>query len=441
MPRKDTKDIELADEKKIEDSIEKEVKKARAKRATTKTSSKSTSTVKKAKEEKSEEKETKKAAKKTTTTKKTAAKKKDEASTNVEKEKVEKKAKATSKAKKSDDETKTKKTVSKVKAEKETTSKPKKETKKATKTTTKATAKKKDEASTDAKKVAAKKSASKAKAEKETKVEPKKEVKKTTAKKETTATKKTTAAKKTGTKTSSPKTKTSKSSKTVAKKKSSKKTEKNAKRTIKSAKTMIVQNQYLRQNIEILEYFDLPYRYNETTVKVLAQTPKILFVYWDISDYDRDQYKLQYGENFFDETYPVLLVKNETYGYVQEVPVNDFANSWYLHVNDSRSKYSIELGRKYKNKPIEESPYIFVKESNPIIAPNDHILFEELKPVIKYKNAKTNEITFKTITNVLKDGKIVDFYSLYQLIYNVEDLNEFFNLDNPSSGNPTSTFK
>ena len=205
---------------------------------------------------------------------------------------------------------------------------------------------------------------------------------------------------------------------------------------------MNVQNQYLRKNIEVLEYFDLPYRYNETVVKVLAQTPKILFVYWDISDHDREQYRLNYGENFFDETYPVLLVKNETYGYVDEIPVNDFANSWYLHIRNPRSKYSIELGRKYKNKSVEESPYIYIKDSNHIIVPNDHILFEELKPVIKYRNAKTNEITFKNITNILKDGKIIDFYSLYQLLYNVADLNEFFSLDNPSSkGNPTSTFK
>jgi len=35
------------------------------------------------------------------------------------------------------------------------------------------------------------------------------------------------------------------------------------------------------------EYYDLPYRYNKTLVKILAQTPKRLFVYWDIADEDR----------------------------------------------------------------------------------------------------------------------------------------------------------
>lgn len=268
--------------------------------------------------------------------------------------------------------------------------------------------------------------------EKEEKVTVQKKATKATSKRQAPKTTKNTKSKSTTSsskKTSSPKSKQKRSSK------------KSNKKTIKSYKTITLQSQFLKNNIDILEYFDLPYRYNETTVKILAQTPKILFVYWDISDYDKEQYKLNYGENFFNDTYPVLLVKNETFGYTTEVPVNDFANSWYLDVPDAYSKYSVELGRKYKNIKKEESPYIYIKSSNKIIAPNDHVLFEKLKPVIKYKNAKTNEITFKNVSNVIKDGEILDFYSLYQLIYNVEDLNSFFLPNNPSSGNPTSTFK
>ena len=43
-----------------------------------------------------------------------------------------------------------------------------------------------------------------------------------------------------------------------------------------------------KKKVEIVEYYDLPYRYNQTVVKVLAQTPNTLFVYWDISDDDRN---------------------------------------------------------------------------------------------------------------------------------------------------------
>ena len=82
----------------------------------------------------------------------------------------------------------------------------------------------------------------------------------------------------------------------------------------------------------ILEYYDLPYRYNQTVVKILAQTPTTLFVYWDISDIDRINFIEKYGEDFFNKTKPILLIYNKTKNYYLEVEINDFANSWYLHM-------------------------------------------------------------------------------------------------------------
>ena len=71
----------------------------------------------------------------------------------------------------------------------------------------------------------------------------------------------------------------------------------------------------LTKKINILEYYDLPYRYNQTVVKVLAQTPTTLFIYWDISDEDRNNFVKQYGENFFNDTKPVLIIHNKTMNY------------------------------------------------------------------------------------------------------------------------------
>ena len=142
------------------------------------------------------------------------------------------------------------------------------------------------------------------------------------------------------------------------------------------------------------EYYDLPYHYDQTIVKVLAQTPTTLFVYWDISDTDRKAFEEKYGENFFETTKPVLIVYNDTKGYSFEVEINDFANSWYLHVNDSNSEYQVELGRRpipvnynympdyniEKNGPIEElkTPYFYISSSNELDSPNDRILFNKI---------------------------------------------------------------
>ena len=217
-----------------------------------------------------------------------------------------------------------------------------------------------------------------------------------------------------------------------------------------------------KQPINIVESYDLPYRYNETIVKILYQTPNTLFVYWDIADSDRENYIKQYGENFFNITRPVLIIHNDTMHYNFEIPINDFANSWYLHINDSKCDYRVELGRRpnYYNKEatkeIEEkikTDYIYVSTSNEIESPNDHVLFSTNENnTIKIRNVKnSNEKSIslfeivkhlpamKRVQNIpyIKEELLKDIYSG---IYQTEDLSIFEKIkNNPSSGgNPSS---
>ena len=186
-------------------------------------------------------------------------------------------------------------------------------------------------------------------------------------------------------------------------------------------------------------------KYNKTVIKLLAQTPKTLFVYWEISDEDIENYKKQFGENFFETTKPVLKVYNKTLNYSFEVEINDFANSWYLHVNDSKSDYKIELGRR----PIQyneniKNDYIYITSSNEIESPNDHILFNTSQKMVYFRNVKTNVETSKdvfTLSFIRNIGKIYHIYDikdLYKELYKHEDNIE--NLSNPSS-NTSSQFK
>ena len=204
------------------------------------------------------------------------------------------------------------------------------------------------------------------------------------------------------------------------------------------------------------EYYDLPYRYNKTVVKILAQTPTNLFVYWEISDEDRKKLKEQYGDYFFEITKPVLVVHNLTMNYSFELDINDFANSWYFHVNDSSCEYKIELGRRpipinysympqydiEKNGPIQpvETPFIYISSSNNLEAPNDHILFNN-KNKIYFRNVKTNQIVEKDVKDfpfIVKDNKFVNIYELYKKLYKDEIIDDKFDRMNPSSGNPSS---
>lgn len=206
----------------------------------------------------------------------------------------------------------------------------------------------------------------------------------------------------------------------------------------------------LEKDLEFLpEYYDLPYRYNETVVKILAQTPKRLFIYWDISDNDTQKYLRAFGEDFFEKTYPVLLVHNEELNYTYEIPINDFANSWYLDIKDSKCKYTVQLGRKFKEIPkfakeimqiVQEekinlkNDYIEIVSSNTLEAPNDRVLFNEIKPSITYRNVKTGEESTKDITNILSScAKVYNVYDLYKAIYKDEFDSDILDLNNPSS--------
>lgn len=250
----------------------------------------------------------------------------------------------------------------------------------------------------------------------------KKAVTKKTTSKTTSATKKTTTKKATA-------------KKTTAKKSSTKTTPKS---TTKAKKF----NTTKKKKVEIVEYYDLPYRYNQTIVKVLAQTPKTLFIYWDISDTDKEKYKEQYGENFFETTKPILIVHNDTLGYSFEVEINDFANSWYLHVSDSKCDYRIELGRRpiVKTEKIN-TDYIYISTSNKIESPNDHILFNKEQKMVYFRNVKTGKQTQKPTTSlsfIRNMGKIYNIYDFYKAIYPNENIEELYDLSNPSSGNPSS---
>lgn len=181
------------------------------------------------------------------------------------------------------------------------------------------------------------------------------------------------------------------------------------------------------------EYYDLPYRYNQTIVKILAQTPTTLFVYWDISDEDKTSLIKIHGDDFFGKSRPVLLVHNLTHNYTFEIEINDFANSWYIKTQEPNCDYVIELGRKYNNSKNE---YIYINSSNNIFSPNDHILFENANlGNVLFKNVKTNVVSskdfgdLKFINNI--DKLYGNIYDVYSALYNDELLDE---LNNPSSG-------
>ena len=131
--------------------------------------------------------------------------------------------------------------------------------------------------------------------------------------------------------------------------------------------------------------------------------------------------------------------------YSFEVEINDYANSWYVHLNDADCDYSVELGRRpiYANSNIAD--YIYVSTSNDMEMPNNHILFDRLGKTVFFKNVKNNFVEEKEISSItfMKNiGKVYNIYEVYKQLYKDEiEIEELDNMKLNLSSSNSSTFK
>lgn len=340
----------------------------------------------------------------------------DEKKTKVKKATTTKKADTTKKTKKAvqDKKTSAAKTTKKKETSKKSTTSAKSTTAKKTTATKKSADVKK--ATTAKKPTVAKKSTSATKKDTEKKSSPAKKSstsKTSTSKKSTT--KNSTAKKSTEAKDTSSKKATSTRKTSTAKKSSEKKSKKD------------------KPVAEIAEYYDLPYKYGETVVRLLAQTPKTLFVYWEVSEKDIENFKNIYGDDFFNKTKPILIVHNLTLDKTTEIEINDFANCWYVNTEDSDCKFDIELARKFvtstsnSDNNSKNNETVSIAKSNELQSPNNHILFEKIQEFVVFRNVNNENVIKKNI----KSFKFLkDIYKFYKDMYDEEILN-----------NPSSQFK
>lgn len=339
---------------------------------------------------------------------------------------------------------KEKKIVDKTKKEKEVkTAAAKKVTTKKTepkKTTSKTTTSKKTAAINDDKKVVTVEKKTEKKETSKVKKEPKsktaKTIKKETSKSSSLSKEKPKQAKTLASKKAAPSSKKAKTTKTTTPK-----TKKTATKSTKITKTNTKKTAVKKEpkvKEYIMEYYDLPNKYNQTTVKVLAQNPEVLYIYWEISDEDTNNYIKQYGVDFFQNTKPILKITNKSKNYSFEIDINDYANCWYLNVPDAKCEYTVELARipiRFSSKV--NTDYIAITKSNTIEIPNDHVLFFNSNDTVEFQNVKTKEKTSKKVSAMnLIDYAINNIYKEY----NLTPVRNRFDLKNPISNNPTSSF-
>ena len=97
------------------------------------------------------------------------------------------------------------------------------------------------------------------------------------------------------------------------------------------------------------EYYDLPTKYDKTTVKLLVQSPARMYTYWDVSDKTIKEFSSNNHDDY-NSCIPFLRITNLSMNYSYEIRIDPFANNYYIDVKDTDCDYKVELIRKEKGK-------------------------------------------------------------------------------------------
>lgn len=109
------------------------------------------------------------------------------------------------------------------------------------------------------------------------------------------------------------------------------------------------------------EYYDLPIKYNQTLIRLLVQSPNRMYAYWEVSDITMKNFSNHFG-NYSDYT-PALKITNNTKNYSYVIPIDPFANNYYIQVEDTGCDYKVELGR------IKNNEFMNIYTSNNVTMP------------------------------------------------------------------------
>lgn len=186
------------------------------------------------------------------------------------------------------------------------------------------------------------------------------------------------------------------------------------------------------------EYFDVPYRYNETCIKLLFQNPYTLYAFWDVSDDDEQAYIEKYGEHSYYNSRIYLEITNTTNGKKFEVDVNPFAKTWFIHITEPNCKYVAKLCRTINNEKVD------IITSNSLMVPTDAPHFPP-DTTFTFVNNKTSEVAFtfsqpQAIEIINKVGVFtVDVLpQINQSKTDKENIHISLNNQKYNSGNPSS---
>lgn len=178
------------------------------------------------------------------------------------------------------------------------------------------------------------------------------------------------------------------------------------------------------------EYYELPTKYDRTIVRLLVQSPTRMYVYWDVSEESIKNFET--SNNNYSSSTPVLRITNKTMNYTYDIPIDPYANNYYIETKDADCEYQVELGRVVKNE------FVNIYTSNTVKVPrNAPVPFDNEQEII-YRNYIRMDVSDRFTLYRTRDdnrynidGKRPQDYST--LAFSSEDTNGISSMENVSS--------
>ena len=150
-------------------------------------------------------------------------------------------------------------------------------------------------------------------------------------------------------------------------------------------------NQYETRN--------LPRSYGDTKIVVLIRDPLWIFAYWEVSDYKKHEFELNYGIKW-SETNPALKVVNITENNFYYINIFDeFTDNWHLKVGSPKTTLFLELGRILPN-----NLFVSLCRSNTVTTPANAISEDGYEYFTVLCKKRFDDIIYDRIVKELQYG-------------------------------------
>lgn len=126
--------------------------------------------------------------------------------------------------------------------------------------------------------------------------------------------------------------------------------------------------------------------YDESIIRILISGIDTILAYWNISEEYNNKFIKKYGEDFFEKTKEILILKNLRNSKEEIIEIKEPTNNYYIKFGCSNSIYQVELLRIGIG---DDKEYGYKIVSNQVVTPNIKVLLSNYNDEkIRFKNIK-----------------------------------------------------